>query len=46
MDSYRAIAPGIVQLVAPVGHKDDIHGDFAGSFVEAAGLVSQLAGKN
>jgi hypothetical protein len=46
MDGYRAIVPGIVELVAPVGHKDEIHGEFAGSLVEATGLVSQLACKN
>jgi hypothetical protein len=46
MDGYRAIAPGIVELVAAVGHKDDIDGEFAGGFVETAGLVSQLACKN
>src|SRR5260221_8709038 len=43
MNGYGAVAPGIFQLMTPVGDKDKFNAQLCGSITEATRLVTQLA---
>jgi hypothetical protein len=45
MHRQRAVVPGIVQLVAAVGHENQIDAELFRGRVEGAGLVAKFAGK-
>src|SRR5580692_7792166 len=45
MDRNRAIAPGIVQLVAPIRNKNEVNSELPSRFVEAARLITKFGGE-
>jgi len=46
MDGNRAVAPGIIELVATIRDKDQVDAELASSFVKAARLVAEFCGEN
>jgi hypothetical protein len=45
VDGNRAIAPGIVKLVATISNKNEIDSEFSSRFIEAARLVTKFGGE-
>src|SRR4029077_10858142 len=46
MNGNRAVAPGIIELMAAIGNKHEIDAEPSSGFVEAAGLVAEFGGED